>query len=544
MAVAPEAPVAARRRRARFPRIDGWAAAGIAVALAVAAPLLVLPGAFLDPRVDVWWDVTGSILPEAVLNTVLVGGGVGVGTLLLGTSLALLVSFYDFPGRGLLDWALILPLALPAYVMTFVYLGQAGFDLPLRSTGGAVAILTLALYPYVYLLARAAFRGQSGHMIEAARSLGVGRLRAILRVALPMARPALAAGTLLAMMEALADFGSVQLLGVKTFTVAIYQVWFGAFDRLAATQLATLLMGLTLALFVLERLARGRSRFHQQAGRSAGVARVRLSGPRAWLAAAFPVAVLAIAFVDPVVQLVIWSLSSVDDPLVRSGFGTWARNSIVLALVAALIAVPVAMTLVYGLRVAPSRLGRMATRVASVGYGVPGSVVAVGALVSLAWVDHRLQDAGALVGLSLGLLLTGSALGLVFAYVVRFLALAFQTLESQMARLSPNLDAAARSLGADRLEVMWRVHMPLMRVGLLVAALLVFVETMKELPATVLLRPFGGDTLAVAVWQSTTESLWQAAAPPALAIVVVGLLPVVLLMRALDRTGRRDLVGG
>jgi iron(III) transport system permease protein len=517
---------------------------GIVVALLVAAPLLVLPGAFLDPRVDVWWDVTGGILPEAVLNTVLVGGGVGAGTLLLGTSLALLVSFYDFPGRRLLDWALILPLALPAYVMTFVYLGQAGFDLPLRSTGGAVAILTLALYPYVYLLARAAFRGQSGHLIEAARSLGAGRLRAILRVALPMARPALAAGTLLAMMEALADFGSVQLLGVKTFTVAIYQVWFGAFDRLAATQLATLLMGLTLALFVLERLARGRSRFHQQAGRSAGVARVRLRGPRAWLAAAFPVAVLAIAFIDPVVQLVIWSFSSFDEPLVRSGFGTWARNSIVLALMAALIAVPVAMTLVYGLRVAPSRVGRVATRIASVGYGVPGSVVAVGALVSLAWVDHRLQDAGELAGLSLGLLLTGTALGLVFAYVVRFLALAFQTLESQMARLSPNLDAAARSLGADRLEVMWRVHMPLMRVGLLVAVLLVFVETMKELPATVLLRPFGGDTLAVAVWQSTTESLWEAAALPALAIVVVGLLPVILLMRALDRTGRRDLVGG
>ncbi|MEX2194430.1 MAG: iron ABC transporter permease [Thermoleophilaceae bacterium] len=544
MGVASGAPAAAPPARRRLPRFDGWAAAGMVVALLVAAPLLVLPGAFLDPRVDVWWGVTGGILPEVLLNTALVGGGVGAGTFVLGTSLALLVSFYEFPGRRVLDWALILPLALPAYVMTFVYLGQAGFDLPLRTTGGAVAILTLALYPYVYLLARAAFRGQSGNVIEAARSLGAGRLSAIVRVALPMARPALAAGTLLAVMEALADFGSVQLLGVKTFTVAIYQVWFGAFDRLAATQLATLLMGLTLALFALERLARGRSRFEQQAGRAAGVARVRLHGPRAWLAAAFPTAVLAVAFVDPVAQLVVWSFSSLDEPLVRSGFGTWARNSIVLAVVAALVAVPVAMTLVYGLRVAPSRVGRAATRVASVGYGVPGSVVAVAALVSLAWVDHRLQDAGALVGISLGLLLTGTALGLVFAYVVRFLALAFQSLESQMARLSPNLDAAARSLGADRLEVMWRVHMPLMRVGLLVAGLLVFVETMKELPATVLLRPFGGDTLAVAVWQSTTESLWEAAALPALAIVAVGLLPVVLLMRVLDRTGRRDLVGG
>jgi iron(III) transport system permease protein len=544
VAVAPDAPAAGARPAGGLPRPDGWAVAALVVALVVAAPLLVLPGAFLDPRVDVWWDVTDSVLGEAVRNTLLVGAGVGAGTLLLGTSLALLVSFYDFPGRRVLDWALILPLALPAYVLTFVWLGQVGFDLPLRSPAGAIVILTLAFYPYVYLLARAAFRGQGGHVIEAARSLGASRLGAIVRVALPMARPALAAGTLLAMMEALADFGSVQLLGVRTFTVAIYQVWFGAFDRLAATQLATFLMGLTLALFALERLARGRARFEQQGGRAPAADRVRLRGMRGLLAAAFPAAVLAIAFLDPLVQLLLWSAESFDEPLVRSGFATWARNSVLLALMAALIAVPVALLLVYGLRVAPSRLGRVAASVASVGYGVPGSVVAVGALVVLSWVDHRLQDAGELAGLSLGLLLTGSALGLVFAYVVRFLAIAFQSLESQMARLPPSLDAAARSLGADRLEVMWRVHLPLLRMGMLVAALLVFVETMKELPATVLLRPFGGDTLAVAVWQSTTESLWEAAALPALAIVAVGLVPVVLLMRALDRSGRRDLVGG
>lgn len=527
-----------RAARPRLPRLDAWAAAGIAVALLVAVPLLVLPGAFLSPRVDVWWRITRGILPETLLNTAVVAGGVGAGTLALGTALALLVSFYDFPGRRILDWALVLPLALPAYVLTFVFLGQLGFTLSLRSPLGAALVLTLALYPYVYLLARAAFRAQSGNVLEAARSLGATRLRAIVRVALPMARPALAAGTLLAMMEALADFGSVQLLGVKTFTVAIYQVWFGAFDRLAATQLATALMGITLLVLALERIVRGRQRYEQQGGRSAAAVRVRLRGPRAWLAAALPVAVLAVAFLDPLVQLAIWSFSSLDEPLVRSGFGTWARNSLMLAGMAALVAVPVATVLVYGLRVAPSRLGRLSATVASIGYGVPGSVVAVAALVTLAWVDHRLQDAGALAGLSLGLVFTGSALGLVFAYVVRFLALAFQSLDAQMARLPPSLDDAARSLGADRLEVMWRVHLPLMRLGLLTAALLVFVETMKELPATVLLRPFGGDTLAVAVWQSTSESLWQAAALPALAIVVAGLVPVILLMRTLDRVGR------
>jgi iron(III) transport system permease protein len=255
-----------------------------------------------------------------------------------------------------------------------------------------------------------------------------------------------------------------------------------------------------------------------------------------------PTLVLAIAFAGPVVQLVTWAFDSWDDPLVRSGFGTWARNSFMLATLTAFIVLPTALALVYGLRVAPSRLNRVTARLATIGYGVPGSVVAVAVLLSLAWVDHRLQDGGEIFGLSLGLLFTGSALGMVFAYVVRFLALGFQTLDAQMTRVSSNLDDAARGLGADRLEVMWRVHLPLMRVALLTSGLLVFVETMKELPATILLRPLGGDTLATAVWQSTSESLWEAAAPPALAIIAVALVPVILLVRTLDRSGRPDVV--
>lgn len=540
MAVAAGSP----RRRAPLPaaRLDGWALLGLAVAALVVAPLLVVPGSFASPRVGDLWGVTSSILPEVVANTALVTAGVGGGTLLLGTSLAALVSFYDFPGRRWLDWGLVLPLAIPAYVLTFVYLGRLGVDsaLPLRSPGGAVVILTLALYPYVYLLARAAFRGQSRNLIEVARSLGTSRARAIVRVAVPLARPALAAGALLAMMETLADFGSVQLLGVKTFTVAIYQVWFGAFDRLAASQLATFLMGLTLLILFLERTMRGRQRYAQQSADAPSLERVRLRGVRALVAALVPTAVLAVAFLGPVAQLAAWALESWDEPLVRSGFGTWSRNSFMLATLTAFIVLPAALLLVYGLRVAPSRLNRATTRLASIGYGVPGSVVAVAILLSLAWVDHRLQDLAGALGFSVGLLFTGSALGMVFAYVVRFLALGLHTLEAQMTRLSPTLDDAARGLGADRLEVMWRVHLPLLRVALVSSALLVFVETMKELPATVLLRPLAGDTLATAVWQSTSESLWQAAAPPALAIILVALVPVVVLVRTLDRTGRTD----
>ena len=530
---------------ARLPagRLDGWALIGIAVAAMVIAPLLVVPGSFVSPRVGELWDITSAIVPDVLADTAIVTVGVGLGTLTLGTYLAALVSFYDFPGRRWLDWALVLPLAIPAYVLTFVYLGRLGADsaIPLRSPGGAVVILTLALYPYVYMLARVAFRGQSRNLIEAARSLGVGRARAIVRVAVPLARPALAGGALLAMMETLADFGSVQLLGVKTFTVAIYQVWFGAFDRLAASQLATFLMGITLLILFLERAMRGRQRY-AGATTSPAVERVRLHGPRAVVALLIPTLVLAVAFAGPVVQLVSWALDSWDDPLVRSGFGTWARNSFMLATLTASIVLPTALMLVYGLRVAPTRLNRVTARLATIGYGVPGSVVAVAVLLSLAWVDHRLQDGAELAGVSLGLLFTGSALGMVFAYVVRFLALGFQTLDAQMTRVSPNLDDAARGLGADRLEVMWRVHLPLMRVALVTSGLLVFVETMKELPATILLRPLGGDTLATAVWQSTSESLWQAAAPPALAIIAVALVPVILLVRTLDRSGRPDVV--
>jgi iron(III) transport system permease protein len=517
-------------------RLDGWALTALAVALLVAVPLLTVPGSLLAPERSAWWRVTRPILADTVLTTALVAGGVAAGTLLLGTGLALLVSFYEFPGRRVLDWALVLPLALPAYVLAFVTVGALDdTGLALRSRAGAIAVLTLALYPYVYLLARAAFRGQPASMIDAARALGVSRLRAIVRVALPVARPALAAGVLLATLETLAEFGAVQLLGVRTFTVSIYQVWFNAFDRQAATQLASLLMLAALALLVLERTARGRARFAAEG--SAPAPRARLGGVRGALATATAASVVAVAFAAPVAQLLAWSATSLDTPLVRSEFPLWLRNSVLLAAMAALVAVPAAAAIAYGLRVAPSRLASGAARVASSGYGVPGSVVAVAVLVAFGWAERRLGDLGGLAGVDVGLVFTGTALGLVLAYVVRFLALALGTLESQLERLPRSLDQAARSLGADRLEVLARVHLPLLRPGLAAAALLVFVETMKELPATVLLRPFGGDTLAVGVWQATSESLWEQAALPALALVAVGVLPVVVMLRVLDRTG-------
>jgi iron(III) transport system permease protein len=500
----------------------------LVTALLVAGPLIGLPIAFVTGEASAFTRFSG-LLPEALGSTALLLAGVGAGTLVLGTALALLVSFCDFPGRSWIEWALVLPLAVPGYVFTLFALGVLDAWGPLRSSLGAICVFTLVLYPYVYLLARSAFLAQSRTTVEAARGLGLSRRAAILRVAVPMARPAILGGVALALMEALADFGTVNLLGVPTFTDAIYRVWFLGFDREAAMQLGTLLVSVTLTLLALERLARGRARYHQAAARGETLAPIRLRGFSAAAATVLPLCLVGLVVAAPVGQLAAWAVESVSDGLLPAEFGAAARNSLLLALFSALVVAGVATLLAYGLRVSRTPASAAAVRMATIGYGLPGSVVAVAVIVPLAWLDERF---GALV-------LTGSVIGLMAAYLVRFLALAFQSVESSLERVPPSLDEAARGLGADRLDVLARVHLPLVRAGLLTACLLVFTEVMKELPATLLLRPLGGDTLAVAVWQATSESLFETAALPALMIVLAGLLPVVLMIRLSGR-GRPD----
>ena len=505
-------------------RLDGWTVFTLLAALAVAGPLLGLPISFITAPGSL--DRFSGLVPEALAATAVLLVGVGVGVLVLGTALAALVSFCDFPGRSWIEWALVLPLAMPGYVFTLFALG---LDVPgIRSELGAVCVFTLVLYPYVYLLARAAFLAQSRTLIEAARGLGLSRRAAVVRVAIPLARPAILGGVALALMETLADFGTVNLLGVRTFTDAIYRVWFTALDRDAAMQLATLLMSITLTLLLLERLARGRARHHQHAAAGDVVAPVRLHGIAAVAAAAFPLVLVGVVVAAPLAQLTAWSIESIGDDLLAPEFATAARNSVLLAGVSALLVPIVATLLAYGVRASQSRIAAGAARTATIGYGLPGSVVAVAVIVPLGWVD---RSTGA------GLLLTGTVIGLLFAYLVRFLALAWGSVESGLLRIPRNLDEAARGLGADRLDVLARVHVPMIRAGLATAALLVFVEVMKELPATLLLRPTGGDTLAIAVWQATTESLFETAALPALLIVLVGLLPVALMIRVSGRRG-------
>jgi iron(III) transport system permease protein len=521
-----EQPLASRARRP-----DGWTVVTMLVALLVAGPLIGLPLSFVTGSEHDALARFSGLLPEAVRATALLLVGVGTGTLVLGTSLAALVSFCDFPGRSWIEWALVLPLAVPGYVFTLFALGTLGDTVPaIRSTGGAIAIFTVVLYPYVYLLARSAFLSQSRTLVEAARGLGMSWTRALLRVAVPLARPAIFGGVALALMEALADFGTVNLLGVHTFTDAIYRVWFNAFDRQAAMQLATLLVTVTLTLLVLERLARGRARYHQHAARGEEVVPLRLRGVPAVAAVGLPLLLVAGVVLAPLAQLGVWAARSIGDGKLSPEFATGARNSLLLAGMSALLVGGAATLVAYGVRASRSRVTGVAARVASIGYGVPGSVVAVAVIVPLAWVDHRLNDAW-----GTGLLLTGTVVALFGAYLVRFFALAFQSVDAAIHRIPPTLDEAARGLGSDRLDVLARVHLPLMRTGLVTAALLVFTEVMKELPATMLLRPLGGDTLAIAVWQATTESLFETAALPALLIVLVGLVPVILMIRLSGR---------
>jgi iron(III) transport system permease protein len=526
------------------------------IALLVATPIIVVVSSLATPSVDIWAHLWHTYLLELVWNTLALMAGVGLGVLLLGTGLAWLVTMYRFPGRRLFEWLLILPMAMPAYVMGFVFLALFDYAGPVQSAsrwlfgpktwfpdiasyGGVVLVMTLVLYPYVYLLTRTAFFEQSASTLEAARALGLGELGVFWKVMLPLARPSIAAGLALALMEALADFGTVGIYGYSTFTVAIYRVWFGLFNREAAAELATVLLCFTFGLLLLERLMRGRARFSQTEGSVRPIAPRLLVGWRAWAAAGICGLIVSGAFLLPLAQLLYWTVGTLNGLAFDTRYPIFLWNTLTLAAVTAIIAVVAAAVLAYGLRLSRSPSIAFLSRFASMGYALPGSVIAVGVLIPLSFVDHTLDDfLQRMFGVSSGLLLTGSMVGLVFAYLVRFLAISSQTVEASLQKISPNMDMAARSLGTSAGGVLRRIHLPLLRGSLGCAAILVFVDVMKEMPATLLLRPFNYDTLAVRIWQLTSESLWEAAALPALTIVAGGILPVLLLMRQLSPAAR------
>jgi iron(III) transport system permease protein len=440
----------------------------------------------------------------------------------------------------------MLPLAIPAYVMAFVLVGLLDYGGALqsalramfgggqwfpsvRNAGGVIAVMTLAFYPYVYMLARAAFLSQGRTLFETARVFGLSPRAAFVRVALPMARPAIAAGTALALMEALADFGAVAVFNYDTFTTAIYKAWLGLFNLPAAAQLASLLLLFVAAALILEQRLRRRARYDVTLKAGHGE-RYRLHGRRAFAAFSVCTLVLAAAFVVPVVQLAMWALRTAQQDFDARYFGFFT-NTIALGAAAAAATTFFALLVAYTYRLKPDRLVRSAVRFATLGYALPGSVLAVGIMLSFVWLDRYLAIPVANYFGFAGPVLAGSLLALILAYGVRFMAVAYGPVDTSFDRIKPTLWQAARSLGASNREILWRVSIPLLRTGLLSAGLLVLIEVMKEMPATLLLRPFGWDTLATRIFEMTSEGEWERAALPALTLVFAGLLPVILLVR-------------
>lgn len=509
------------------------------LALAVLMPIAVLGLSWLGDESAIWRHLADTVLLRLLGNTALLVLGVGAGVLLLGVSLAWMTATLEFPGRRFFDWALLLPLAVPAYVLAFVALDLLDFSGPLQAWLRAqldnfhgvsvrhpllvIVTLSLVLYPYVYMLARLAFLAQGRALMEQARILGLGPLAAFWRVAIPMARPAIVAGLALALMETLADFGAVSVFNFDTFTTAIYKSWYGFYSLNAAAQLASLLLLFVLLSLFIERYGRGRARFEQNSARS--LKRARPRKVVRMLLAAYAGLVFLFAFAIPLARLLYWVIDSGARDLDQRYLAlVW--HTVVLGASAAVATVLVALFLGYVRRSRRHWLAPLAVRAATIGYAMPGSVLAVGIMLSFAaldrWLDQRLGT---------GPLLVGGLLALLLAYAVRFLAVAYGPVEAAFERIRPRLLEAARTLGSTPRDLLRRVWLPLLTPGIFSALLLVLIDVMKEMPATLLLRPFGWDTLAVRIFEMTSEGEWSRAALPALTLVIVGLLPVYLLMR-------------
>lgn len=526
---------------------DRWRLIALLFATLVLIPVLVVGSAFIHPEAEVWRHLIDHVLADLLINTLWLVLGVAAGTLLLGVSLGWLMAMYEFPGRRVFNWALLLPMAIPAYVLAFVFIGLLDFTGPLqgwlrevfgssawfpriRSTGGVILVMSLALYPYVYLLARNAFATQGKRALEAAQALGHSRRSGFFRVALPMARPWIVGGLMLALMETLADFGTVSVFNYDTFTTAIYKTWFGMFSLDAASQLASLLVVIVFALLALEQISRSRMRY-TQAGRLQETGRQRLSGAAGWLACLYAMAVVMVAFIVPLVQLLLWAANVFAQDF-DSRYFDFLQHSLLLAGFAALITVVAALLLSYASRRNHDLTTRAAVRIATIGYALPGPVLAVGVFVAIAWLDrtliHVLQP---FMQFEAGMLLQGSLLIMLVAYMARFMAVGFSPVDSAMQRLPLSLDDVSRTLGVGSLTMLRRVHAPILRGGMVTALILVFVDVMKEMPITLMTRPFGWDTLAVRIFEMTSEGEWERAALPSVTLVLVGLLPIIFLSR-------------
>lgn len=519
----------------------------------VAAPLIVLAFIAAQGSGDLWPHLIAYVLPQALRDTVLLLGGVGVLVIVIGAGSAWLVTAYDFPGRRILNWALLLPLAMPTYIVAFAYLdllhpvgpvqsalrALLGIARPrdllfpdIRSMGGCILLLGLVLYPYVYLPTRAMFLMQAAGLVEASRLLGAGPVRLFFRIALPLAWPAVAAGATLALLETLNDIGASEFLGVRTLTRAIYSTWVNRSSLPGAAQIALLMFAIVLGLILLERWARRHRHQAPSARQARRVTPQPLSGAAAWLAPSIGALPILLGFLLPAGYLTVAATERIGFAGIPVSILVQTGNTILIAAMATAIAVLVGLFIVYAARLATGPVAGALARGASVGYAIPGTVLAIGLLAPLAHFDNMVdQAARRYIGISTGLLLSGSGAALVYAYVARFLAVATGGIEAGFRKIPSSLDDAARTLGVPPLPALCRVHLPLMQPAIGAAILLVFVDCMKELPATLLLRPLNFETLATQLYAEAARGTYENGAVAALLIVMAGLLPVMLLAR-------------
>lgn len=533
-----------------------WLLASGVIAALVALPIagLAIPAWQWSP--NLWEHLAAYVLPAAAGDTLLLLSGVGLLTVAIGTSTAWLVTAYEFPGRRIIDWALLLPLAVPTYIIAYAYLdilhpvgplqtmirAALGIDSPrdfrlpdIRSMAGCIALLGFVLYPYVYLTTRAMFAMQSANVIDAARTLGMGRRAVFLRVALPLARPAVAVGVSLALMEALNDIGASEFLGVRTLTVAIYTTWVSRSDLAGAAQIALGMLSVVVGLVLLERWARRQRRYANDAQHPRPLVRHHLRGLAGGLACLLGAGPVVLGFLVPAAYLLDATIDRVRFAGISPALLMEARNAVVLSTTSTLLILVCAVTLIYASRVERGSLPGALARLASIGYAVPGTVLAIGLLPVVTGLDGLIDTlATALFGVTPGLVILGSGAAVVYAYLVRFLAVGTGGVEAGFSRVSLSLDEAARTLGETAGRRLRRIHMPLSRPALATAAILVFVDCMKELPATLLLRPLGFETLATHLYGEAVRGTYEDAAIAALLIVVVGLIPVLVLARVRD----------
>ncbi|GAB0150695.1 ABC transporter permease [Marinobacterium sp. BA1] len=550
------APLVDTRKQRRY--MPGWYSVAWGSALLVMLPVLAVLWLALFPTENIWPHLVDTILPVYIRSTLLLLAGVGSLSVVIGVSTAWLVTMCHFPGRRLFEWALLLPFAMPAYVIAYLYTDLLEYAGPVQSTlrelfgwqtardywfpdirslGGAIAMLTLVLYPYVYLLARASFLEQSMSIRDASRIFGCTPLQSFLRISLPIARPSIAVGLALVSMETLNDFGTVDYFAVKSLSAGIYDAWLNMGNLGAAAQIASLMMLFVVLLISLERIARARQRQFSGSDRFRSIERFHLSPARqlmATLACALPV---VLGFAIPFIVLGSYALRRLDQ-FAEPGFIANAVHSFTLSALAAALTVVIAVVLAYSKRLYPQQRSlTVAARFSSLGYALPGAVLAIGVIIPLAAFDNSVDAfMQRHFGFGTGLLLSGTPFAIVFAYSVRFLAVSTGSVESSLAKVTPSMDMASRSLGLNPLQTLRRVHLPLIRGGLLTAVLVVFVDSMKELPATLILRPFNYDTLATYVYQYASDEMLETSALSAMLIVLVGIVPVILLSRTITAT--------